>query len=147
MDQQLQLVTLGVRDLATSRRFYLDWLQREPTLDLDEIVFVQVGYALLLGLFPATDLAADATLPPSAFGPAGPSPLSLARTVTSRTEVDETLARAVAAGATVVKPGTDAPVIDGYHCYFSDPDQFLWEIAYNPGLHMDRDGRVRFGGS
>jgi hypothetical protein len=47
----------------------------------------------------------------------------------------------------VVKPGADAPVIDGYHCDFVDPDHFLREIAYNPGLRVDRDGRVRFGPS
>ncbi len=147
MDQQLQLVTLGVADLAVSRRFYLAWLRGEPLLDVDEVVFFQVGHALVLGLFRAADLAADATLAPGAFGPSGPSPVSLARTVASREAVDEALDRAVAAGATVVKPGTDAPAFNGYHCYFSDPDQFLWEIAYNPGLHIDGDGRVRFGPS
>jgi predicted lactoylglutathione lyase len=146
MSQPLCLVTLGVRDLGVSRRFYASWLDQEPTLDLDEVVFIQVGHGLLLGLFPISELQADsgAKLQP-VVGEAS-SPMTLAQTADSRADVDRILARAVARGARVVKPAQEVTVFNGYHCYFADPDNFLWEIAYNPGLRFDADGRASFGG-
>jgi len=57
--QRLDFVTIGVRDLGASRRFYMDGLGWEPTLDLPEVVFLQVGHGLLLGLWPAEDMEAD----------------------------------------------------------------------------------------
>ena len=49
MRQRLDFVTIGVRDLGASRRFYVDGLGWEPTMDLPEVVFLQVGHGLLLG--------------------------------------------------------------------------------------------------
>jgi hypothetical protein len=37
------------------------------------------------------------------------------------------------------------PAFNGYHGYFADPDNFLWEIAYNPGLEFASNGDVTFG--
>jgi len=145
MDQQLCLVTLGVRDLETARRFYVAWLERDPTLDLNEVVFIQVGHGLLLGLFPAGELASDSGAELERPDGRTSAPMSLAQTASSASEVDRILARAVNAGARVVKPAQDAPAFNGYHCYFADPDGFLWEIAYNPGLTFAPDGWASFG--
>jgi uncharacterized glyoxalase superfamily protein PhnB len=54
------------------------------------------------------------------------------------------VARAEAAGATVVKPPQRAS-FGGFHAYFADPSGFLWEVAHNPGLTFDADGRASFG--
>jgi hypothetical protein len=38
----------------------------------------------------------------------------------------------------------------GYAGFFIDPDGQVWEIAYNPGFPLDRDGAITipdFGGS
>jgi len=145
MDQQLCLVTLGVRDLGASRRFYVAWLEHDPTLDLDEVVFIQVGHGLLLGLFPASELTTDSGASLERLERGASAPMSLAQTAGSPSEVDRVLARALDAGATLVKPAQDAPAFNGYHCYFADPDDFLWEIAHNPGLRFAPDGRASFG--
>jgi catechol 2,3-dioxygenase-like lactoylglutathione lyase family enzyme len=139
--QQVELITLGVSDLAVSRRFYLDGLGWQPTLDLPGIVFLQVGHGLLLGLFPAEELAADVRpgLRPAA---AGPGRFSLAHTVASPAEVDRSVTRAVQAGGTLLKAPQRAKAFGGYHAYLADPDGFWWEIAYNPGLRVMPDGRV-----
>lgn len=39
----------------------------------------------------------------------------------------------MAAGATLVKAATDT-FYGGYAGYFLDPDQHLWEVAFNPAL-------------
>lgn len=138
--QRVSLITLGVADLAVSRAFYVDGLGWDPTLDLDEIVFIQVGHGLLIGLFPRDALAADAGQP---VPPVGAAPLSLACNVDSEDEVDAFLALAERAGATILKSGQHAS-FGGYHGYFADPDGFWWEIAYNPGLVSAADGTMVF---
>ena len=46
------------------------------------------------------------------------------------------------AGATLLKPAEEA-FWGGYSGYFSDPDGFLWEVAWNPGFQILEDGSVR----
>ncbi|MYE05932.1 MAG: VOC family protein, partial [Chloroflexi bacterium] len=45
--------------------------------------------------------------------------------------VDAAMGVAVAAGATLVKEPEEV-FWGGYSGYFSDPDGYLWELAYNP---------------
>jgi hypothetical protein len=45
--------------------------------------------------------------------------------------VDEVMAQAERAGATIQKPAQDV-FWGGYSGYFSDPDGHLWEVAWNP---------------
>ena len=137
MEQRVQLLTLGVRDLAASRRFYVDGLGWTPSLDLPEVVFFQVGHGLLLALFGTSDLDADVGAEPSA----GPGGFTLAQVVDGEAEVDAAQAAAVAAGGHVLKPAQSA-AFGGYHCYVADPDGFRWEIAHNPGLSVAPDGTV-----
>jgi uncharacterized protein len=144
VQQRLSVLTLGVRDLAASRRFYVDGLGWEPTLDLDEVVFLQVAPGVLLALWPATELHADVDPERPAFAPAGDAPFALAHNVGSEAEVDDAVARVVAAGGTVVKAPRPAPMFDGYQGYVADPDGYRWEITYNPGLTFRPDGRVEF---
>lgn len=137
MDQHVTLITLGVADVAVSRRFYLDGLGWEPLLDLEgEITFFQVGHGLLLGIWDIGKLGADAGAPAAA----GTS-FTLASNVDSEAAVDTAVARVRAAGGTVLKEPQWAE-FGGYHAYVADPDGHRWEIAYNPGLTIDGDGTV-----
>lgn len=61
---------------------------------------------------------------------------TLAHNVASPEEVDRTLQQAVEAGATLVKPGQQAPW-GGCSGYFADLDGFLWEVAWNPYLDAE----------
>jgi catechol 2,3-dioxygenase-like lactoylglutathione lyase family enzyme len=147
--QRLDFVTIGVRDLGASRWFYVDGLGWEPTLDLPEVVFLQVGHGLILGLWPAVDMEADvrgAAGSPAqpADDPTGPGagvPFTLAHNVDSDQAVVEALEAAAAAGATILKPAQRAG-FGGFHGYFADPDGVRWEVAHNPGWSVADDGRV-----
>jgi catechol 2,3-dioxygenase-like lactoylglutathione lyase family enzyme len=139
MEQGLSLLTLGVPDLAEARRFYVEGLGWQPTLDLPEVVFLQVAPGVLLSLFDAVSLADDAQVPAAAAGLT--SSFSLAHLVASPEDVAEVIATAEAAGATVVKPAQRA-FWGGTHGYFADPAGFLWEVAHNPGLSVAADGTV-----
>ena len=57
--------------------------------------------------------------------------------------VDAALDEAVAAGASLLKPGTELPF--GYGGYFADPDGHAWEVCWNPGFPIGPDGRITIG--
>ncbi|MCE3249076.1 MAG: putative Glyoxalase/bleomycin resistance protein/dioxygenase, partial [Geminicoccaceae bacterium] len=141
MEQRLSLVTLGVADLERSRRFYEDGLGWRRGNAHAEVVFFQLGGAVL-ALFARAALAADAGLPAAGSGFGG---IALAYNARSRDEVDAVLAEAKAAGATILKPAQDA-FWGGYSGYFADPDGHPWEVAWNPEWTILEDGSVRLGG-
>jgi catechol 2,3-dioxygenase-like lactoylglutathione lyase family enzyme len=136
MDQALQLVTLGVADVARSRRFYVDGLGWRPLVDAPEVVFFQVGHGTVLALFSLADLGADVGTPAEPG-----SSITLARNVDSAGRVDELVELARAAGATVLKEPQRA-VFGGRHAYVADPDGHRWEVAWNPGWSVAADGTV-----
>jgi catechol 2,3-dioxygenase-like lactoylglutathione lyase family enzyme len=140
MEQRLSLVTLGVADLARSRRFYEEGLGWRRGNEHEEVVFYQLGGSIL-ALFARASLAADAGLPPEGQGFGG---IALAYNTRTREEVDQVLAEAEAAGATILKPAHEA-FWGGYSGYFADPDGHPWEVAWNPGWRVEPDGSVRLG--
>ena len=125
MEQRLTMISLGVADLARSRAFYLDglgWQEREESSE--HIVFIPMN-GFCLGLYPHSELAADARVEEDRSVFRG---FALAHNVGSPEQVDKTLRFAESAGADIVKPGQKTEW-GGYAGYFSDPDGFLWEVA------------------
>jgi len=138
MDQRVSLITLGVADLEVSRAFYerLGW--QRSVKEAPGVVFFQTG-GMALGLYPRAALAEDARLPATAKD--GFGGISLAQNVRTREQVEEVLAEAVAAGATLLKPAQEV-FWGGYHGYFADPDGHPWEIAWNPAFPMAENGSI-----
>jgi predicted lactoylglutathione lyase len=140
MEQRISIVTLGVKDLSTSRRFYVDGLGWKPVYEDQEIIFFQTG-GLVFALFLRDKLAADFHTDPATLGrPA----MSLAYNVRAKNEVDPLIKQAAAAGAKILKPAQEASW-GGYSGYFADPDEFAWEVAWNPAWPIAPDGSVAFG--
>lgn len=135
MEQRISIVTLGVRDLARARRFYeaLGWRGQE----VEETVFFQAGGQAVV-LWGRDKLAADAGVIDDGGRFGG---VVLAHNVRSRGEVDQLLDLAASAGATVTRPPSET-FYGGYAGCFRDPEGHLWEIAHNPGLPLDDEGRL-----
>ena len=129
MNPRVGMVTLGVSDLARSRRFYAALGFSERPESNAEVAFYETSGAWL-GLYGREALAADAGVAAEGSGFAG---FALAHNEASKAGVDAFIARAVAAGGRLVKPAEDT-FWGGYSGYFSDPDGFLWESAWNPGM-------------
>ncbi len=127
MEPRISFVTLGVADLNRSTRFYEAALRLSRVPSPPGVVFFDMG-RIRLALFPRVLLATDAGVPSEGSGFAG---FALACNVGSASEADQLLEDAVAAGGRVVKPGQPADW-GGYAGYFADPDEFLWEVAWNP---------------
>jgi uncharacterized protein len=138
MEQRISIVTLGVSDLNRSREFYerLGW--RRSMADNEGIVFFQAG-GMALALYPREELAKDANVSPDGQGL---NRDTLAHNARSRTEVDSVIEEAKAAGANILKSAQEA-FWGGYSGYFSDPDGFLWEVAWNPFFPIAEDGSIR----
>ena len=139
MEQRISVVTLGVKDLARSRRFYVDGLGWKPAFENKEIVFFQTG-GMVFALFLRDELAADFHADSREFGR---SAMALGYNVRAQDEVEPLIARAAAAGATILEPAHKASW-GGYSGYFADPDGFAWEVAWNPAWLLAPDGSVTF---
>lgn len=137
---RINLVCLGVTDLARSRAFYEDGLGFEtPNNEADpQIVFFDNG-GTKLELFPLEELAKDinAAQPPliadlrSTF-----TGITLAYNAKSKDEVDAVFAKIESIGGTIAK----APELvswGGYSGYFRDPDGYYWEVAYAASWAFD----------
>lgn len=142
MDPRVHFITFATPDLDAARRFYVGGLGWEPLLDVpDEIIFFQVGPGLTLGLFDHKKFDQDIDRRTTTAGVAG---VTLSHNVDTPAAVDEVIAAAVVAGATVLKAPQYAS-FGGYHAHFQDPNGVIWEVAHNPGWQVDDAGTVSLG--
>lgn len=127
MEPRINFVTLVVSDLDRARRFYLNGLGWTAALDAaGEVAMIRVGDKLVLSLW--AESAARGEIGEVTRG--GTLPFTLAHNVASPAEVDAVLETARAAGATVYP--AEQRDWGGYSGYFTDPDGFRWEVAFNP---------------
>ena len=130
MDQRISFITLAVRDLAASRRFYVEGLGWTPDLEVEgDVVMLMAGERLVLSLWDRGHFEAEV----GTIGDGGGvAPFTISHNVATEAEVDEVLATARAAGADPVHDPVEREW-GGYTGYFADPDGYRWEIATNPG--------------
>jgi predicted lactoylglutathione lyase len=137
MQPRVSFVTLGVADIAASRTFYERLGFKASVASQESVTFFDAG-GIVLALFGRAALAKDSQMADSKPGFSG---IALAHNVASEIEVDSVLAEATGAGARLLKPGQKA-FWGGYSGYFSDPDGHIWEVAFNPFMPLDAEGRV-----
>ncbi len=139
MEPRISIICLGVADLERSFNFYKNGLGLPTTSSVKEgIVFFQTN-GTCLELYPYDKLAKDVSeefnVPRSKF-----TGITLAHNVRTKEQVDQVLKRAEAAGAKIEKPAQDTDW-GGYSGYFSDPDGYLWEVAYG-AFDFNEDGSL-----
>ena len=140
MTAHLNVVTIGVTDFARSVAFYSDLgFERRMKATGDEIAFFDAG-GLILSLFRWDMLAEDAQIAAQPRPPAFRG-ITLAQMCRTDAEVDAAMAKALAAGATLLK-GAHKTGFGGYSGYFADPDGHAWEAVRAPGFAFAADGRV-----
>lgn len=127
MKPRISMITLGVRDLAISVKFYEQGLGFPRMESPPEVAFFTLNGSWL-GLYGREALAEDANVPTDGHGFEG---FTLSHNVQSESEVDEVMDQAIKAGATIVKQPQKV-FWGGYSGYFKDPDGHLWEVAHNP---------------
>ncbi len=154
MQQNLHIITLGVKSLKKSLAFYeggLGWEKSKASVE-GEIAFFKLG-GIVFSLYPQEKLLEDiGTASPSSpsstksNNPEAKSKnttntITLAYNTPSEKAVDEVMKKVTHLGATIVKPPQKV-FWGGYSGYFKDLDGHLFEVAYNPFVEFDEKGNL-----
>ena len=136
MEQRLSLITLGVADVARSRRFYeaLGW--RASGASQEEVAFFQLG-GIALALWGRAELARDTEVADNPAWAAWPSRTTRARARRSTRSSRRHARRAAHPEARA------ADLLGRLRGYFADPDGHCWEIAWNPHFTLDAEGSLQ----
>src|SRR5919107_301358 len=122
MKARITVITLGVRDLERSLRFYRDGLGLSTPgiigteYEHGAVAFFDLQAGLRLAIWPRESIAHDTAIP---VGPSSPTEFTLGHNVSSKEEVDTVMHQASEAGAVVVKDAHDT-FWGGYSGYFQD---------------------------
>ena len=139
MNQHVHIITLGVRDFKKSVEFYSNTLGWKAASGSNEdIAFFQAG-GVVFAIYPREKLAEDAMISPEGSGFAG---FTLAYNAHSEAEVDEIINDLKSNGVKIVKEPQKV-FWGGYSSYFADPDDYRWEVAYNPFFQFDENGNPK----
>lgn len=138
MDERLTIITLGVKDLEKSTRFYSEQFGWNLAPASNEFISMFRLNGILLSLYPHEALAMDAGIEPGNFGAGG---FAIAYNTRSKQEVDQIIEKLGSQGVEIIRH-PEKTSWGGYSSYVCDPDGYLWEIAYNPFLPLDLKGNV-----
>jgi predicted enzyme related to lactoylglutathione lyase len=140
--RRVSLITIGAIDLPMLRRFYQKLGWSETAISSDEYcVFETAG--VLLSLYPLQQLAKDAGIELST-NKEMVSGISLSINVNNPADVDQVILDIEITGGKIVRQPYDA-AWGGRVAYFVDPENNLWEVAWNPtALFDDRGALITF---
>lgn len=140
--QRVSLLTIGAYDLPSLRDFYqkLGWEETAVSSD-NYAAFLTAG--VILTLFPIEELAKDAgvtfTQDQNAY-----RAVSYAINVDEPSQVDSVIEQIREIGGKILREPSDA-FWGGRTAYFADPENNLWEVAWNPTAVFDeRGGMISF---
>jgi DNA-binding MarR family transcriptional regulator/catechol 2,3-dioxygenase-like lactoylglutathione lyase family enzyme len=137
-EQRLSLLTIGVADVARSRRFYeqaFGWIASPASSDV--VAFFQLD-AVVLAIYERAALAEAAHVPLGA----GFGGIALAHNVRSPDEIESILARVTAAGGRLLY-GTTKVRWGALMAGFADPDGHPWCVSHSgPLFSLRRDGSL-----
>ena len=140
MEQRVSIITLGVSDLKKSRSFYESLGWSVATEEQAENIVAFNLQSFVLALYPKQGLAEDAGV--DMVASTNPS-FTLAHNVTSEAEVDRVINEVRGVGGRIVKEPQNV-FWGGYSSYFSDPDGYLWEVAFSPYSKPEKDGSFQW---
>ena len=136
MQHQMSLITLGIADVARSRRFYGEGFGWKPVIEMPDITFYQLN-----GFVFATWLEKNLEEDMQRAGNSQRGAFALAHNVRTRDEVDPAMEQLLRAGGKLLRKA-DAPPHGGFRGYVADPDDHAWEIAWNPAWPISAEGYV-----
>lgn len=136
MEIRINIITLGVKDIQISKKFYENIGLVASSVSNEHMVAFQTA-GIVLSLYPSNLLAEDAHITDSET--AGFRGAALAWNVSDKNEVQSALSLVEKFGAKIIKPAQDV-FWGGYSGYFADPDGHLWEVAWNPFWPLNKDG-------
>jgi catechol 2,3-dioxygenase-like lactoylglutathione lyase family enzyme len=139
MKPRITFLTLGVDDLERSLAFYRDGLGLATRgivgreFEHGAVAFFELQAGLTLAIWPRDSIARDAGVPGDARSA---TEFTIGYNVANKAEVDAVMEQARRAGGRITRPAGDT-FWGGYAGYFQDPDDHLWEVAWNPKIILE----------
>ncbi|MEQ4303406.1 VOC family protein [Plantactinospora sp. B6F1] len=127
MKAHVSTILLAVRDMERSKRFYTEGLGWKIAQDYGDVIFFAPDGGSPVGFYSRDGLAQHVGTSPEGSGFSG---VVLTYVVRTETRIDEVMAEAEKAGATVLKPAGRLPW-GGYGGTFADPDGYIWSLGYS----------------
>jgi uncharacterized glyoxalase superfamily protein PhnB len=137
--QRVSLITIGAYNLPVLRNFYksLGWEETEFSSD-NYAAFKTAG--VIVSIFPIEELAKDAgveiTQKVDTF-----RGVTFAINLDNPEQVDSTIKMIESKGGKILREPSDA-FWGGRTAYFADPENNLWEVAWNPTAVFDERGAM-----
>ncbi|RPF50395.1 VOC family protein [Aquisalibacillus elongatus] len=137
--QRVSLVTIGCFELPLLRKFYNDlgWEETDHGYT-DYAVFKTAG--VLLSLYSVEELAKDSGLEVPSFKNEFKG-VTFSINVDNREQVDTTIEQVRKVGGKILSEASDA-FWGGRSGAFADPENNIWEVAYNPDSTFDERGAM-----
>ncbi len=133
VEQRLSFVTIGAKDIAALKQFYIEKFKWKPINENDKGAAFFKMNGFILTLYPADNIAADAGVLKESTGF---KRFSLAIEYKTEKEVDDVFDSLRSRGVTILKEPKKASW-GGYGGYVEDIEGNLWELAYNPYVELD----------
>lgn len=138
MKPKINIVTIGTPHFEKMLSFYKDSLGWQTKADAKS----GIAFFDLSGLvFAVCDLKVLGDDIRQKLNGTTPSHITLAQNLSSEDEVKLAFEKIAKSGARIVKAPQKADW-GGFSGYFADPDGNLWEIAYNPFFHFDKNDNL-----
>jgi predicted lactoylglutathione lyase len=103
-----------------------------------DVAFFQTSGVVFV-IYPREKLVEDAMVSPEGSGFSG---ITLAYNARSESEVNEIIKHLKSKGVKIIKEPQKV-FWGGYSSYFADPDDYRWEVAYNPFFKFDENGNLK----
>ena len=137
MDQRLSVITLGVDNLPAQKEFYQSKLGWKPVAENKDIVFFKMN-GFLFSLLDRKTLAEGSGV--TAEG-SGFRSITLSYNVPTKEEVDEFYTTLKSNEVKILKEPSPTP-FGGYYFMFTDLENNVLEVAYNPYIPLDDKGNT-----
>lgn len=140
---KITCICLGVKNMEKSIKFYRDGLGYKTNCKENNppVCFFDTS-GTKFELYPLDLLVKDIDESNLKIG-SGFSGITLAYNVEKKEDVDKVIELVRNAGGKIVKEPQNA-FWGGYHAYFSDLDNYFWEVVWGPDFQFDENGLLKF---
>lgn len=140
---KITCICLGVKNMEKAIKFYRDGLGYKTNCKENNppVCFFDTP-GTKFELYPLDLLVKDIDKSSLKIG-SGFSGITLAYNVEKKEDVDKVIELVKNAGGKIIKEPQNV-FWGGYHAYFSDLDNYFWEVIWGPDFQFDENGLLKF---
>ena len=140
---KITCICLGVKNMEKAIKFYRDGLGYKTNCKENNppVCFFDTP-GTKFELYPLDLLVKDIDESSLKIG-SGFSGITLAYNIEKKEDVDKVIELVKNAGGKIIKEPQNV-FWGGYHAYFSDLDNYFWEVVWGPDFQFDENGLLKF---